>query len=589
MKRNAMMAAAMAAVLLASVLAMAPQLASADQGHKEKEKEKDNGKNKPAVFNFIKDRQDKEKDEGPNDSVLAAQSVTINAKGVAVTKSANGYTMSDAVLSLTGDVQRREGNHARTLLAGTLDIGSQHYQIQAEGKLKIDNKFGTLQIGSKTEGDGRLQIQGIVIPLQSDGRTWKFIADTGKLGGQTKIYGAMGEVKLSGVATLPAASESKLTVKSLDAAGSAVSGLYVNLAKEDKTVATGYTPFTFAVKSNTSYTVTVSDFQDKVFDHWENGATSRTRTVILSSDTTITAYYKTSSPQGLTLTVNAVGPDGSVRHMWANVQQGSTSVQAGYTPLNYSGNAGATYDVSVSDYQDLVFDRWDNGSTSRTRQVTLSSATTLTAYFKLSPQSSELDHFTITRIGNQTAGNEFTFAVTAVDGLGRVKTGYAGTVTISTNNIASPTGQANVMPSAYTFTTADAGQHVFSAKMYNAKNDVTITVLGDGKTSTSNIFSVWPATVASVTVSPSSASVNGGGSTSFSAQARDQYGNQIVGATYVWTLGMPSLGTIALSSNTASATITAAGVSAATTSAVNVATTYGGATVTGSANLTVNP
>ena len=581
-----MMAATMAAVLLASVLAIGPQLASADQGHKEKEK--DNGKDKQAAFNFTKDRQDKEKDEGPNASVLATQNISIKARGVAITKSSDSYRMSDAVLSLTGDVQRHEGNHARTLLAGTLDIGSQHYQIKAEGKLKIDNKFGALQVSSKTGGDGRLLIQGIVVPVQNNSEAWKFVTDTGKLGGHTKIYGMIGDMQLSGTVNAPS-NESKLSIKSLDMSGNAISGLYVNLAKDSTTEATGYMPFTFAIKSGAAYTVTVSDYQDKVFDHWENGSTIRTRTVTLTSDTTITAYYKTSSTQNPTLTVNAVGPDGSVRHMWTNIQYGSSSVQAGYTPLNYYGNSGATYNVTVSDYQDLVFDHWENGSTVRARQVTLASATTVTAYFKLSPQSSELDHFAITRIGNQTAGDEFTFAMTAIDGRGRVKTGYAGTVTISTNNIASPTGQPNVMPSAYTFSTADAGQHVFSAKMYNAKNDVTITVSGDGKTSASNLFSVWPAAVASITLSPSSSSVNGGGSTSFSAQARDQYGNQIVGATYVWMLGMPSLGTIALSSNTATATITAAGVSGATTSAINVATTYGGATVTGSANLTVNP
>jgi hypothetical protein len=602
-KGNAVMvvaaAVAMAAVLLASMLATAPQLASADPGQKEKKE------NRPAaVFNFIKERRDRDGgdyDGGgwSNAGVLAAQNISIKAKGVAVTKSEGGYAMSDAVLSLSGDVQKRDGNHARTVLGGTIDVGSQRYQIQAEGKLKIDGKFGTLQVSSKT-GDGRLQINGIVIPVQNDGRAWKFVADTGKVGGKTRIYGMMGDVQLSGSGgggTAPS-SESKLTVRALDAAaaGNAVSGLYVNLAKEGATVAAGYTPFAFTVKSNAAYTVTVSDYQDKVFDHWDNGSTNRSRTVSLSADTTITAYYRTGSPQGLSLTVNAAGPDGSVRHMWTVIQYGSTGVQAGYTPLSYSGTAGATYDVSVSDYQDLVFDRWDNGSTARTRQVTLSSAsTTITAYFKQSPQSSELDHFAITRIGNnQTAGSEFTFAVTAVDGLGRVKTGYAGTVSMSTNDGASPAGHASVVvPAAYTFTAADAGQHVFSARMYNARNDVTITVSGDGKASTSNSFSVLPAAVASVSVSPSSASVGSGGLATFSAQAYDQYGNPIAGATYAWALGTPSLGTIAVSpNNTANATVaatTTTAAAAAVSSAVNVTATYGGATVTGSANLTVNP
>lgn len=194
----------------------------------------------------------------------------------------------------------------------------------------------------------------------------------------------------------------------------------------------------------------------------------------------------------------------------------------------------------------------------------------------------------ISKIGNQIAGSEFTFAVSAMDGNGRIDAGYRGTVTFGTNNVASPSGQANVMPAAYTFTAADAGQHVFAARMYNAKNDVRITA-ADGRAFASNAFAVSPSAAASVAVSPPSATIASGGSASFGAQARDAYGNQIARATYVWTLGVPSVGTLTLSPGTASATFTAASVSAATSSALNVSATSGGATATGSASLTVNP
>lgn len=88
-----------------------------------------------------------------------------------------------------------------------------------------------------------------------------------------------------------------------------------------------------------------------------------------------------------------------------------------------------------------------------------------------------MDRFAISKISSQFAGSEFMFAVTAVDSSsGRTDSGYTGTVTISTNNIASPAGQAVVLPATYTFTGADAGQHVFSAKMYNARSGAMITV-----------------------------------------------------------------------------------------------------------------
>ena len=204
------------------------------------------------------------------------------------------------------------------------------------------------------------------------------------------------------------------------------------------------------------------------------------------------------------------------------------------------------------------------------------------------PDNAALDRFIISRIGNQAAGGEFTFAVTTIDGLGRVKTAYNGTVTLSTNNGASPAGPASVMPASYTFTAVDVGQHVFAAKMFNARNDTVITVSGDGRTATSNGFAVVPAPAASVTVTPSSATLGPGGVTTLSAQARDAYGNQIAaGATYAWMLGLPSLGSLVPSANTA--TFTAASLAAPASGAVSVTVMSGGKTASGSATINVSP
>lgn len=203
--------------------------------------------------------------------------------------------------------------------------------------------------------------------------------------------------------------------------------------------------------------------------------------------------------------------------------------------------------------------------------------------------STGLDRFFISRIGsNQTAGGEFTFAVTAIDGIGRVKTAYTGTVAFSTNNGASPAGHINVIPVSYTFTAADAGQHIFTAKMFSARSDAVITVSGDGKSSTSNAFAVNPAPAASVTVTPSSVILGPGGITTLNAQARDAYGNQITtNATYAWTLGVPSLGALVPTANTA--TFTAASLAASASGSVSVTATSSGATATGAATVTVNP
>lgn len=206
------------------------------------------------------------------------------------------------------------------------------------------------------------------------------------------------------------------------------------------------------------------------------------------------------------------------------------------------------------------------------------------------PTPGDLDHFVISTIGSQTVGSEFTFTVTAKDSSGNVKTNYTATVTLSTNSGTSPSGSAPVItPVTYTFTQADLGKKVFTARLYEAKAGTTVTVTGSGKSATSNAFEVKPAAVSSVSISPTSATVNSGSLTTFSASAKDLYGNAIANASYVWALGNQSLGTLAVSSNTASAAFTAAGVSSATSSALTVTATHGGASASSSASVTVNP
>lgn len=83
------------------------------------------------------------------------------------------------------------------------------------------------------------------------------------------------------------------------------------------------------------------------------------------------------------LTINAVSiSDGSKLNMWTTIMSGSATVRTGFTTLAYTGNTGSTYIVTLSNYGSLVFDHWDNGSTSKTRNIVLSADTTLTAYYK---------------------------------------------------------------------------------------------------------------------------------------------------------------------------------------------------------------
>ncbi len=58
-----------------------------------------------------------------------------------------------------------------------------------------------------------------------------------------------------------------------------------------------------------------------------------------------------------------------------------TILDTGYSPLTYTVTSGNTYKVQVDNYQQYVFSNWAGGSTSDPITVTISSSTTLTAYY----------------------------------------------------------------------------------------------------------------------------------------------------------------------------------------------------------------
>ena len=121
---------------------------------------------------------------------------------------------------------------------------------------------------------------------------------------------------------------------------------------------------------------------------WDGDQRNNTRTVILPSDTTVTAYYLSaihlvrgfteltseSDEQAPDLTVRAALPDGNqTLHMWTIILP---------TEDGSSESGQQSYKVYMHDYQDIVFDHWEDGSTDRIRELTIGGNTTGTAYYR---------------------------------------------------------------------------------------------------------------------------------------------------------------------------------------------------------------
>ncbi|MEW6604739.1 MAG: PQQ-dependent sugar dehydrogenase [Thermoproteota archaeon] len=92
------------------------------------------------------------------------------------------------------------------------------------------------------------------------------------------------------------AETAELTIRSEDQSGDTITGMYTIIEDSDgNMLEEGYTPLTFEGEVGSTYTVSVADFRDREFDHWDDGSDDRERTVTLEEDTTITAHYEVES------------------------------------------------------------------------------------------------------------------------------------------------------------------------------------------------------------------------------------------------------------------------------------------------------
>jgi uncharacterized repeat protein (TIGR02543 family) len=117
------------------------------------------------------------------------------------------------------------------------------------------------------------------------------------------------------------------------------------------------------------------------FKSWEDGSTNPTRTINLTEDTTVTAYYELAPPPPPkhTLTVNS-NPQGVTFDI--NGVKASTPWTAELEEGSYTITMPTEATVNTLKY---TFKNWEDGSTNRARTINLTADTIITAYYELAP------------------------------------------------------------------------------------------------------------------------------------------------------------------------------------------------------------
>ncbi|MGI0005942.1 MAG: hypothetical protein ACREAI_05955, partial [Nitrososphaera sp.] len=98
------------------------------------------------------------------------------------------------------------------------------------------------------------------------------------------------------VANTATKTTSRAVVITAELNGHSATGMYTTLAQGSTVVNAGYSHVGFDVNNSQQYTLTVSNFENFLFDHWvDTGSTNPSRTVSISKDTAFLAAYKTAA------------------------------------------------------------------------------------------------------------------------------------------------------------------------------------------------------------------------------------------------------------------------------------------------------
>lgn len=96
----------------------------------------------------------------------------------------------------------------------------------------------------------------------------------------------------------------------------------------------------------------------------------------------LTSIAQADSANTITLAVRSATTDGkSFDGMWIEIKEGSNLVHSGLTPLSYNATPGAVYTIYASDYENLIFQNWNDGSKDHTKSITPMADITLVAHY----------------------------------------------------------------------------------------------------------------------------------------------------------------------------------------------------------------
>ena len=176
-------------------------------------------------------------------------------------------------------------------------------------------------------------------------------------------------------------------VNTTDSAGKEIKGLWIEVQKDSRTVATGFSPASFRLPEGV-YQVHASNYQHFVFSNWQDKNTKPFHDLTVGTDGTasLTAVY---ADEKRKLVVESVDSRGKpIKGMELVVSQDGAVVVLGETPINVKLQVG-NYEVQAQSSKYYEFEDWGDGSKSISTRIDLADDSRVVAHFKAKSESLE--------------------------------------------------------------------------------------------------------------------------------------------------------------------------------------------------------
>ncbi len=123
------------------------------------------------------------------------------------------------------------------------------------------------------------------------------------------------------------------------------------------------------------------------------------------------------TPPTVSLTIQAIDSNGDPIGMWSGIKLDGTTIDSGNTPKSFQIDSGTEYTAFAGNFEQYIFDYWEDSSTDSDRLITITEDTTITAYYQIIDTTAPIitvpsDIFTET---SSYSGTEIIFTVSAED------------------------------------------------------------------------------------------------------------------------------------------------------------------------------